>query len=258
MNKIALITGASKGVGKAISIEFARKKIKLYLVSRNLTNLKKLKNEINKKINFQEIKIIKGDVSKKNSLKNIEKICKNSFGLPNILINNTGGPPSGKFDNFNNEIWEKYIRNNLMSVVNFTNTFHKKMVKNNWGRIITISSTVAKEPSANMVMSATLRSGVSGFNKSISFELAKNNITVNTILLGGVKTDRLYELIKKNSKSRKIKFKTYLKKVEKSIPIGRFAEPEEISNLISFLISENGSYITGQNIVIDGGLSKSL
>ena len=145
-----------------------------------------------------------------------------------------------------------------MSVINFTNTFHKKMIKNNWGRIITISSTVAKEPSPNMVISATLRSGVSGFNKSISFELAKNNITVNTILLGGVKTERLNELIKKSSKSKKVKFKTYLKKIEKTIPVGRFAEPEEISNLISFLVSENGSYITGQNIVIDGGLSKSF
>lgn len=258
MDKIALITGASKGVGRSISLEFAKKKIKLFLVARNLNNLKKLKEEINKKINFQEVKIIKGDVSTKQSLKKIEKICKNSFGLPNILINNTGGPPSGKFFEFNNKVWEKYIRNNLMSVINFTNTFHKKMIKNNWGRIITISSTVAKEPSPNMVISATLRSGVSGFNKSISFELAKNNITVNTILLGGVKTERLNELIKKSSKSKKVKFKTYLKKIEKTIPVGRFAEPEEISNLISFLVSENGSYITGQNIVIDGGLSKSF
>ncbi len=258
MDKIALITGASKGVGRSISLEFAKNKIKLFLVSRNLNNLKKLKKEINKKINFHDVKIIQGDVSKDSSLKKIEKICKNSFGLPNILINNTGGPPSGNFTKFNNKVWERYIRNNLMSVINFTSIFHKKMIKDKWGRIITISSTVAKEPSSNMVISATLRSGVSGFNKSISFELAKNNITVNTILLGGVKTDRLNELIKKNSKFKKIKFETYLSKVQKSIPVGRFAKPEEISSLVSFLISEHGSYITGQNIVIDGGLSKSL
>jgi len=258
MGKIALITGASKGVGRSISLEFAKKKIRLFLVSRNLNNLKKLKKEISKKFNFNNVEIIQGDVSSESNLKKIEKICKKSFGLPDILINNTGGPPSGNFTKFNNKVWEKNIKNNLMSVINFTNMFHKKMIKNKWGRIITISSTVAKEPSSNMVISSTLRSGVSGFNKSISFELAKNNITVNTILLGGVKTDRLKELIKKNSKSRKIKYETYLNQVQKSIPAGRFAEPEEISNLVNFLISEHGSYITGQNIVIDGGLSKSL
>jgi 3-oxoacyl-[acyl-carrier protein] reductase len=258
MGKIALITGASKGVGRSISLEFAKKKIRLFLVSRNLNNLKKLKKEISKKFNFNNVEIIQGDVSSESNVKKIEKICKKSFGLPDILINNTGGPPSGNFTKFNNKVWEKNIKNNLMSVINFTNMFHKKMIKNKWGRIITISSTVAKEPSSNMVISSTLRSGVSGFNKSISFELAKNNITVNTILLGGVKTDRLKELIKKNSKSRKIKYETYLNQVQKSIPAGRFAEPEEISNLVNFLISEHGSYITGQNIVIDGGLSKSL
>jgi 3-oxoacyl-[acyl-carrier protein] reductase len=239
-------------------LEFSKKKIRLFLVSRNLNNLKKLKKEISKKFNFNNVEIIQGDVSSESNLKKIEKICKKSFGLPDILINNTGGPPSGNFTKFNNKVWEKNIKNNLMSVINFTNMFHKKMIKNKWGRIITISSTVAKEPSSNMVISSTLRSGVSGFNKSISFELAKNNITVNTILLGGVKTDRLKELIKKNSKSRKIKYETYLNQVQKSIPAGRFAEPEEISNLVNFLISEHGSYITGQNIVIDGGLSKSL
>ena len=258
MGKIALITGASKGVGRSISLEFAKKNIRLFLVSRNLNNLKKLKKEISKKFNFNNVEIIQGDVSSESNVKKIEKICKKSFGLPDILINNTGGPPSGNFTKFNNKVWEKNIKNNLMSVINFTNMFHKKMIKNKWGRIITISSTVAKEPSSNMVISSTLRSGVSGFNKSISFELAKNNITVNTILLGGVKTDRLKELIKKNSKSRKIKYETYLNQVQKSIPAGRFAEPEEISNLVNFLISEHGSYITGQNIVIDGGLSKSL
>ena len=258
MDKIALITGASKGVGRSIAIEFAKQNIKLFLVSRNLKNLRKLKKEIISKIKFENIVIIKGDVSSLNFTNKIEKICKKTYGLPNILINNTGGPPSGNFLNFDNKIWNKHISNNLMSVVNFTSKFHKRMVKQKWGRIITISSTVAKEPSSNMVISATLRSGVSGFNKSISFELAKHQITVNTILLGGVKTERLTKLIKKSSKIKKIKYETYLNTVQSSIPIGRFANPDEISGLVGFLISEKGSYITGQNIVIDGGLSKSL
>ena len=258
MDRIALITGASKGVGRSIAIEFAKQNINLFLVSRNLKNLKKLKEEIVNKIKFKNVVIIKGDVSNLNFINKIEKICMKTYGLPNILINNTGGPPSGSFSTFNNKIWNKHISNNLMSVINFTSKFHKNMIKQKWGRIITISSTVAKEPSTNMVISATLRSGVSGFNKSISYELAKHQITVNSILLGGVKTERLTKLIKKSSKMKKIKYETYLNTVQSSIPVGRFANPDEISALAGFLISEKASYITGQNIVIDGGLSKSL
>ena len=132
------------------------------------------------------------------------------------------------------------------------------MIKRKWGRILTISSLVAKEPSPNMVLSATTRSGVSAFNKSISFELAKHKITVNTILPGGVLTGRLNSLIKKNSKKNNFSFKAYKSKLQKSIPAQRFADPQEISDLIYFLTSENASYITGQNLIIDGGLSKSI
>ena len=252
MDKVALITGASKGVGKSIAFELAKKNVKLILVSRNLSNLKKLKKDIQKKINFQYVKIIAGDVSNINIINKIQKVCKQTYGLPDILINNTGGPPSGSFTKLNSKIWYEHINNNLMSVINFSSAFHRQMIKKKWGRMITISSTIAKEPSSNMVISATLRSGVSGFNKSISFELAPHNITVNSILLGGVKTDRLTKLIKK------IKYETYLNQIQSSIPMGRFANPEEISDLVSFLVSEKGSYITGQNIVIDGGLSKSI
>ena len=258
MDKVALITGASKGVGKSIAFELAKKNVKLILVSRNLSNLKKLKKDIQKKINFQYVKIIAGDVSNINIINKIQKVCKQTYGLPDILINNTGGPPSGSFTKLNSKIWYEHINNNLMSVINFSSAFHRQMIKKKWGRMITISSTIAKEPSSNMVISATLRSGVSGFNKSISCELAPHNITVNSILLGGVKTDRLTKLIKKSSKIKKIKYETYLNQIQSSIPMGRFANPEEISDLVSFLVSEKGSYITGQNIVIDGGLSKSI
>ena len=257
MSKLALITGSSRGVGKEIAIELAKNNFNLILISRNLSDLKKLKKYIDNKFAPKKIKIIKGDVSKRNEAISIYKKCKKKFGLPDIVINNTGGPPSGKFDNFSIKDWDIAINNNLISVISFTKQFHAEMIKRKWGRLITISSTVAKEPSPNMVISATLRSGVSAFNKAISFDLAKYNITVNTVLLGGVKTDRLYELAKKNAKIKKINLNKYLNKIQTTIPIGRFASPTEIANLVSFLASEKSSYITGQNIVIDGGLSKS-
>ena len=131
------------------------------------------------------------------------------------------------------------------------------MIKEKWGRLITISSTVAKQPSPIMVQSATVRAATLAFNKSISFDLAKYNITNNTILLGGVETNRLKKLIKLQSK-KKINIKKYKNKLLSSIPAGRFADPDEIASLVNFLVSSEADYINGQSIVIDGGLSKFI
>ena len=145
-----------------------------------------------------------------------------------------------------------------MSVINLSTIFSKKMIKEKWGRLITISSTVAKQPSPIMVQSATVRAAALAFNKSISFDLAKYNITNNTILLGGVETNRLKKLIKLQSKKNKIDIKKYKNKLLSSIPAGRFADPDEIASLVNFLVSSEADYINGQSIVIDGGLSKFI
>ena len=145
-----------------------------------------------------------------------------------------------------------------MSVINLSTIFPKKMIKEKWGRLITISSTVAKQPSPIMVQSATVRAAALAFNKSISFDLAKYNITNNTILLGGVETNRLKKLIKLQSKKNKINIKKYKNKLLSSIPAGRFADPDEIASLVNFLVSSEADYINGQSIVIDGGLSKFI
>ena len=124
--------------------------------------------------------------------------------------------------------------------------------------MITISSTVAKEPSSAMVQSATSRAAVLAFNKSISFDLAKSNVTNNSILLGGIETNRLKKLIKINAKKSKISEDQLRKNILKNIPAGRFGEPDEVASLVEFLISDNGRYINGQSIVIDGAMSKII
>ena len=135
MDKVALITGASKGIGKEISIELAKNKIKLILVSRNYNDLKILKKIIKEKINFKHVEIISGDVSHSSTVTKVLKLCRKTYGLPDIVVNNTGGPPSGSFKNFKLEDWNKALKNNLLSVINFTNEFHKGMVKKKMGKI---------------------------------------------------------------------------------------------------------------------------
>ena len=255
--KIAFITGASDGVGKAIAMNFAKNGFSIYLLSRSKQKLKKLKTEILKKYSNNRVELISYNMEKKFSV-NLLNYCKKKLGLPNILINNSGGPEPTNFISTNDKMWEKTINRNLLSVIKLSTMFSKSMIQNKWGRMITISSTVAKEPSSAMVQSATSRAAVLAFNKSISFDLAKSNVTNNSILLGGIETNRLKKLIKINAKKSKISEDQLRKNILKNIPAGRFGEPDEVASLVEFLISDNGRYINGQSIVIDGAMSKII
>tara|TARA_E500000178_G_scaffold352279_1_gene415366 strand:+ start:2754 stop:3533 length:780 start_codon:yes stop_codon:yes gene_type:complete len=255
--KIAFITGASDGVGKAIAMNFAKNRFSIYLLSRSKQKLKKLKKEILKKYSNNRVELIPYNMEKKFSV-NLLDYCKKKLGLPNILINNSGGPEPTNFISTNDKMWEKTINRNLLSVIKLSTIFSKSMIKSKWGRMITISSTVAKEPSSAMVQSATSRAAVLAFNKSISFDLAKSNVTNNSILLGGIETNRLKKLIKINAKKSKINENLLRKNILKNIPAGRFGEPDEVASLVEFLISDNGRYINGQSIVIDGAMSKII
>ena len=255
--KIAFITGASDGVGKAIAMNFAKNGFSIYLLSRSKQKLKQLKTEILKKYSNNRVELISYNMEKKFSV-NLLDYCKKKLGLPNILINNSGGPEPTNFISTNDKMWEKTINRNLLSVIKLSTIFSKSMIQNKWGRMITISSTVAKEPSSAMVQSATSRAAVLAFNKSISFDLAKSNVTNNSILLGGIETNRLKKLIKINAKKSKISEDQLRKNILKNIPAGRFGEPDEVASLVEFLISDNGRYINGQSIVIDGAMSKII
>jgi 3-oxoacyl-[acyl-carrier protein] reductase len=255
--KVAFITGASEGIGKAIALDFAKKGFAIYLLSRSIKKLKKLKDDILNYYHNDHVDIISHDMEKKIN-KNIDKYCKNKLGLPDILINNSGGPESGMFLNITDKMWERTLNRNLFSIINLTTIFSKYMIKNKWGRIITISSTVAKEPSSGMVQSATVRAAALAFNKSTSFDLAKYGITNNSILLGGIETNRLKKLIKINAKINKMTESKYKNNLLKKIPSARLGKPEEVAALVSFLISDNGEYVSGQSLVIDGGMSKII
>jgi len=144
----------------------------------------------------------------------------------------------------------------MLSVVRFTKSALKDMKKNKWGRIVTITSSLTKEPTPEMILSATSRGGLSAFNKAICIEFAKFNITSNIISPGGVLTDRLKNLFKENSKRISKKYTTVLKSAQNSIPAKRFADPNEIANIVLFLSSDHGAYINGVNLLVDGGLTK--
>jgi 3-oxoacyl-[acyl-carrier protein] reductase len=255
--KIAIVTGASKGMGLAIVNALVAEGVKVLLVARDAEMLAATVDRIKK--NDGEADFVAGDVSDPGLPENVINKIKSVWDASaDILINNAGGPPVGSFLEHGAAAWDSAIQTNLLSVVRFSKAVAPQMKEKKWGRIISITSTIAKEPSAVMVLSATVRSGVSAFTKAISSELASFNVTANAILPGGVSTDRLTSLIRTRAERENRVYEEVLKESEASIPAQRFASPEEIANTVSYLVSQHGSYITGLSISVDGGLTKSF
>lgn len=255
--KVAIVTGASKGIGKAIALGLANDGYKVCIVARDEAILRATAEEISKKTN-QEIIYFSADVAKLQTPNNIVQAVMKKFNRIDVLVNNAGGPPSGSFLSHDEKSWSSAIDQNLLSVIRFTQAVAPLMKEQNRGRIINISSTVAKEPSPMMVLSATTRAGVSAFSKAIAQELAPFNITVNTICPGGVLTQRLKSLVEEASIKAGISYEEQLNKSLEMIPINRFAKPEEIANVVCFLADDKSSYLTGTSIMVDGALTKSI
>lgn len=254
-NKVAIITGSSKGMGLATAEALLDEGVKVMMVARNSELLSQLENKFLKL--KKDIIVFPGDVGDVSLAEKVVKKTVREWGRIDILINNASGPPMGGFLEFDDSDWLLAIQINLMSCIRFSREVSPHMKKNKWGRIISITSTLAKEPTSSMVMSSTLRAGVSAFTKSISSELAPFNISVNAVCPGGVITDRLIELLKVKSEKDNISYKKLLEQSQASIPAKRFALPNEIADVILFLVSERGGYINGVSLVVDGGLVKS-
>lgn len=255
-NKIAVVTGASKGMGKAIALEFAKEGAQVCLVSRSKESLEETVKEIQEQTD-REVFFVAGDVKDPQLSNRVYDEVINKWGSCHILVNNAGGPVMGSFLDHSHEVWAETLQQNLLSVIRFTKQFAVKMKEQQWGRIINISSTLAKEPTAQMVLSATARAGVSAFSKAISNELAEYNVTINTICPGGVLTDRLVNLVSELAVKNGVEYEEQLVQNGSQIPMKRLATPKEIADFAVCLASEKASYVTGQSIMVDGGLTRS-
>ena len=254
--KVAIVTGASKGMGFSTVESLVQNGVKVMMVSRNKENLVTASNNFTS--NGYKVDFTVGDVSDQNLPEKIVTKTLKKWGSIDILINNAGGPPLGRLEEVNEEIWQKTIETNLMSVIRFTKCVIPHMKKSKWGRIISITSTLAIEPTPAMILSSTARAAVSAFTKALSIEVASKNISVNVICPGGVMTERLENLLKTRCKRENANFEELLLESEKGIPAGRFAQPTEIGNIISFLCSEKAAYINGVSLAVDGSLLRSF
>ncbi len=247
-NKVAIVLGASKGLGKACAKALAMEGAQVVIGSRDEKILKDTALELEKETGGK-ILAVATDVTIPKDLENIVTQAIKEFGRIDILVNNAGGPSAGKFESFNDSQWQSAFEMNLLSAVRLIRLVIPHMRATGGGRIINSVSVAVKQPMDNLILSNSIRAGVVGMAKTLSRELAPDNITVNNVCPGLFSTQRIKELYKDEEK---------MEKVIKDIPMGRLGDPEELASLVTFLASEKASYITGATIQIDGGMCRSL
>ncbi len=238
--KVVLITGSTRGIGKAIAVAFAKEGATVVITGRNKETAEIVAENIKNEFGVDTYGFqldLSGDI--KNVWKDIEK----TVGKVDILVNNAGITKDTLFIRMKEKDWEDVLNVNLTGTFKITQLAVKGMIKKKWGRIINITSIVGFTGNVGQVNYSTTKAGLVGFTKSLSKELAPRNITVNAVAPGFIETDMTDVLpteIKEN----------YLKQ----IPLGRFGQPEDVANVVLFLASEKASYITGEIIHVNGGM----
>ena len=255
--KVALVAAASKGLGRAIAQELAAEGASVAMCARGEDALERARAEIAESTGA-DVLAIAGDVSRASDVDNITRRTLEKFGRIDVLVTNAGGPPSGKFESLSPEMWQQAFDLTLMSVIRLASAVIPGMKERKWGRVINVTSIAVKQPVDGLMLSNSLRSAVTGFARTLANEVAPHGITVNNILPGYTRTERVEQLSDAAAKREGISREAALSKWESEIPMRRLGEPREFAALAAFLASERASYITGTSISVDGGWIKGL
>lgn len=245
--KVALVTGASQGIGRAVAAGLAAEGVRVVLCARNEGPLSKAVEAI--RLAGGEAFAVPGDVGSARGVSDLLATTTRYHGAPAILVVNAGGPPTGPAATTSDEAWAKAFELTLMSAVRLSRATLPAMQAAGWGRIINITSLSVRQPVKNLALSNALRAAVTGFAKTLSSEVAAQGITVNNVAPGYTATERLNELFKDPATKQAM---------ADAVPAKRLGTPEEVAAAVVFLASQQAAYLTGQTILVDGGLVGSL
>ena len=255
--KTALVCGASAGIGRAIAEELAAEGAHVALCARRDGPLQEAAEAIERVHGVRTI-AISADVSKRDDITRLVETVEGEFERVDILVSNSGGPPSGRFGDLTPEQWRAAADLLLFSAVELARAVLPGMERARWGRIIHVASTSVKEPIDGLMLSNSVRSAVIGFAKTLANEVGAHGVTVNNILPGYTDTDRLGVLADAIAEREGVTPQDAYDRWRTGTPIGRLVEPREIGALAAFLASERAGAITGSSIAVDGGRTRSM
>src|SRR5256714_9895716 len=242
-NKVALVAAASRGLGRAVAEELAAEGASLIICSRRQETIDGVADEIEAATGAKVFGVA-ADVSNPGDVSRLVAAGIERFGQIDILVTNAGGPPAGHFETFKLDDWNAATRLLLHSAVELARQVLPGMKERRWGRILNITSIAVKQPVDNLILSNSLRAAVTGFARTLANEVAEFGITVNNILPGYTRTERVESLAEATAKRDGIDTAAVLTRFERDVPMRRLGEPEEFAALAAFLASERASYLT--------------
>ncbi len=255
--RIALVTGASRGIGRAVAEELAAEGAHVLICARGQDDLEAAAHDIRAKTSAT-VHAITADVSVPEDVQELVDTAFARFGRIDVLVANTGGPPLGPFEAHTPAVWRDTWRQLVESVLNLTRLVLPDMRTRRWGRIINITSIAAKQPVDNLVLSNAVRPAVTGFARTLANEVAADGITVNNVLPGYLRTSRLLAFIEPSAGTTGSGLPPVAERWVNETPMQRLGEPRELAAMVAFLASERASFITGQSVAVDGGWVRSL
>jgi 3-oxoacyl-[acyl-carrier protein] reductase len=256
--RVALVNAASRGLGRGIAEALAAEGARLVISSRSQEAIERTAAEIAKQYGG-EVAPVGADVSRPEAAETLVGEAIGRFGQLDILVNNSGGPPGGYFADFDDAAWQNAFELLLLNVVRMVRASVPHLRASGHGRVVNVASTSVRQPIKGLILSNSLRAGVVGLAKTLSDELAPDQITVNTVLPGRILTDRLREGFLAPAREAGMPVDDLARReVAKEVPLGRVGETEDMASLVAYLCSDQAAYITGQLIAVDGGQVRGI
>jgi 3-oxoacyl-[acyl-carrier protein] reductase len=255
--KVAMVGGASKGLGYAVARALASEGARVAMASRDAAAIERAADTIAKETGA-EVLAIAADLSAADPIAKWHAATTERFGGVDLLYANTGGPPAGSALGFDDAAWQAAFDLLLLSVVRTVRIVVPSMKARGGGAILIGTSSSVKEPIPNLALSNVLRAAVTSLAKTLSFDLAPDGIRVNTLIPGRIETERLRYLDEVNAKRANVAADEQRRRTMATVPVGRYGTPAEFGRVGAFLLSDAASYITGANVQVDGGIIRGL
>ena len=256
-NRVAIVAASSQGIGRATALALGAEGAHLALCARKRDALEQVAEEV-RRVHGVSVHTDTFDVADDLRVRSFVEAVHRRFGRIDICVTNAGGPPAKPFLETSITEWDSAYQLNLRSIVSFAQAVLPHMQRQHWGRIVTITSVAVKQPVPELVLSNAVRAGVLGLVRSLATQFGPDNITINNVGPGYTATARMQELAETRARTAGSSVAVYETQMAREIPLRRLAQPEEIADAIVWLASERASYVTGQTVLVDGGVYRGL